>query len=75
MKKDSFLEELQKRAGEQQFVLHDIPFPNFFLLVSRRLGENPWKIMIPLCAGIAIGLHLFLGESFDEKILWLFGSI
>lgn len=75
MKKDKFLEELLKRAEEQQMVLHDIPFPGLFLFVSKRLGEYPWKIFIPLSVGLAILLHLFAGKIFDERILWLFGGL
>lgn len=75
MKKDKFLEELLKRAEEQQLVLHDIPFPGLFLFISKKLGEYPWKVFIPLAVGLAIGAHLMGGKVFDEHILWLFGGL
>lgn len=75
MKKDSILVELQKRASEQHMVLHDVPFPEIFLFVSKKLGEYPWKFFIPLAVTLTILLHLILQKSFDEWILWLFGSL
>lgn len=75
MKKDKFLVELLKRAEEQQVVLHDIPFPGFFLFVSKKLGEYPWKILIPLSVGLAIVFHVWIGKAFDERVLWLFGAL
>jgi len=75
MKKDTFLKELLKRAEEQHIVLHDVPMPGVFLFVSKRFGETPWKIFIPLSVGLAILLHLVAGRSFDERILWLFGGL
>ena len=75
MKKDNFLQELQKRADEQHTVLHDVPLPGVFLFVSKRFGENPWKLLIPLSVVLTIFLHLTIGKEFDEKILWLFGSL
>lgn len=75
MKKDKFLEELLKRADEQQIVLHDVPFPGLFLFVSKRLGEYPWRTLIPVSIGLSILLHLVVGKGFDEKVLWLFGAI
>jgi len=75
MKKDKFLTELLKRAEEQQIVMYDVPFPRLFLFVSKKLGEYPWKFFLPFSVGLAIILHVFVGKSFDERILWLFGGL
>ena len=75
MKQDKFLQELLKRADEQQIVLHDVPMPRLFLWVGKKLGEYPWKIFIPLSVVLAIGLHVLIGKTFDEKMLWLFGAL
>jgi hypothetical protein len=75
MKKDKFLKELLQRAEEQQLVLHDVPFPGVFLFVSKKLGENPWKLVIPIGVTLAIVCHTVLQQSFDERILWLFGGL
>lgn len=75
MKQDKFLQELLKRAEEQQVVLHDVPVPGVFLWVGKKFGEYPWKIFIPLSVVMAIVLHLGFGKPFDEWILWLFGAL
>ena len=75
MKKHSFLEELQQRASEQHVVMHDVPFPKVFLFISRVFGEYPWKFFIPAAVVSTLLLHFFIGRSFDERILWLFGAL
>lgn len=75
MKEDKFIRELQKRATEQQIVLHGVPFPGLFLFVSKKLGEYPWRLIIPFSVGLSIVFHYFIGKGFDEKILWLFGAL
>ena len=75
MKKDKLLQELIARAQEQQIVLHDVPFPEFFLFISRKLGEHPWKIFVPLGVLLSIVLHALWGKLFDETVLWIFGGL
>lgn len=71
MKKNNILTRLQQRA-QDQYILHDVPFSGIFLLVSRLLGENPWRIIIPFSFLITVLLQLFLGKAFDEYILGIF---
>lgn len=75
MTKHKFLDTLQQRAVEQHIVLREVPFPKVFLFISRQLGEYPWRILIPMAVIFSLFLHVILGKAFDERILWLFGSL
>lgn len=74
MEKDKILQSLQERAQEQQ-ILRDVPFAKCFIFLSTVLGENPWKIVIPLSFGITILLHIFWGNMFDNAIFTVFKTL
>lgn len=74
MEKNNTLQELFKRASEQQ-VVTKIPLSGLFLLVSRTIGSNPWRILIPFSFLMVLFLHLGIGQRFDNAILWLFGGL
>lgn len=75
MQQDKFLQELLKRADEQHIVLHDVPFPQFFLFVSKKLGENPWRFFIVFSIILTIILHTIFLRRFDSMILQVFGGL
>lgn len=72
---DKVIQQLIKRADEQHLVLYDVPFPGLFLFVSKNLGDNPWKIFIPAALILTAFLRIVGGVEFDNKILWIFGSL
>ncbi|HET9946864.1 MAG TPA: hypothetical protein VFQ63_02265 [Patescibacteria group bacterium] len=75
MQKNDFLTQLQKRASEQDMILHGVFFPHVFVFISRYLGESPWRWLIPLSVILTIIFQMLWGWAFDEKILWLFGGL
>lgn len=74
MKQNNILDSLKQRAQEQQ-VVYKVPFPHFFLFLSKTLGENPWRVLIPIAFFLTIIFHLMFGNLYDERILWLFGAL
>lgn len=74
MEKNSVIAALQERAREQQ-ILQRLPFPHFFVLVTNLLGENPWRILIPIAVGLTLLFHALWGRAYDEAILWLFSYV
>lgn len=75
MSENNFIHTLQQRASEQKLVVLNVPFPQIFLFISARLGESPWKILIPTAILLTFLLRIIKGVVFDEAILWLFGAI
>ncbi len=75
MKNPEFLNELQKRATEQQVLSKGIPFSRVFFFLSYWLGNHPWRILIPFSFLLTILFHNSLGIRYDEMILKLFGKI
>ena len=74
MKQNDIINSLQQRAKEQNF-LYKVPFPYMFFFLSKTIGENPWRFLIPVSLVITLVLHMLLGKFFDERILWLFGEL
>lgn len=72
MKKNNFLQKLQERAGEQQRLYREIPFPTFFSFIARHLGNHPWRPLIPLSVVVSFFLYFFFGKSYIEFVLWIF---
>lgn len=75
MNEHEFLLQLQQRAKEQQKLMHDVPFPRVFTLVSEWLGNHPWRFLIPLAFLLTFLLHDLFGKSYDEFILSIFGGL
>lgn len=65
---------LRERARELQ-LLQGLPFPQFFLFITHLLGENPWRILLPLSALLTILLHIIFGKAYDEVVLWFFSYL
>ena len=74
MNENEFLLKLQKRAKEQETLVHNVPFPTFFKTVGIWFGNHPWRTMIPFALLISFLLHLILGRFYDDIILKLFGG-
>lgn len=74
MEKNNILIKLEQRVKEQQIV-QTVPFKNLFLFLSQLLGENPWRIIIPISLLITLFLQLVFGKVFDEIILTIFGGL
>jgi len=72
MKKSKFLQELQKRATEQQKLRRDIPYPRLFQFIGVHLGNHPWKPLIPISVIVSFVFYIILGNIYIEFILWLF---
>lgn len=72
MQKTDFLQELQKRAQEQQKLRQEIPFPKVFQFVSLHLGNHPWRPLIPISVVISFLLYAFFGKTYIEFVLWIF---
>jgi len=75
MDEREFLLKLQQRAKEQHKLMHDVPFPSVFALVSEWLGIHPWRILIPFAFLLTFILHAALGHRYDEFILYIFGGL
>ena len=74
MNEREFLLTLQQRAKEQEKLINDMVFPRVFKTVSNWLGNHPWRILIPLAFIFSIILHVFIGKSYDNLILRIFGG-
>lgn len=74
MERNNVLIALKERVKEQQ-LLQSLPFPQVFLFITHLLGENPWRVLVPLSALLTILLHIFFGKVYDETILWLFSYL
>jgi hypothetical protein len=75
MNEHDFIENLKKKAKDQEKIIKNTPFPKIFMLVSFWLGNHPWKILIPLSILLTILFHLVLGRRYDEFVLKIFGKI
>lgn len=58
-------------GGDSVFGYLDTPFGRF---VAAQLGVNPWKILVPVAAGIAVFLRLVFGRRFSELVLRVLGG-
>jgi hypothetical protein len=75
MNEREFLLKLQTRAKEQQKLMHNMPFPRAFTIISEWLGNHPWRLLIPFAFFLTLLFHGILGSKYDELILKIFGSL
>lgn len=69
-----FLEELERRAKEQEQILTQMPYEKVFITTSLWLGQHPWRILIPLAVILTLLFRLILGYRYYELILKMFGG-
>ena len=74
MSENDFLYKLQQRAREHDQLMRRVPSPIFFNWMASRLGENPYRIIIPLAFFLSLMLQLFFGKAYDDSILKIFGG-
>lgn len=75
----SFYAQLQWRLEENKklykeprsFVVLDSSFGKF---VASQLGVNPWKVLVPVAAAVALILRLIFGREFSDFILRVLGG-
>ena len=75
MKERDFLQQLQERAREQQHLMHSVPFPQAFIIISEWLGTHPWRLLIPLAFVASMVFRAIWGQAYDDFILTIFGKI
>ncbi len=75
MNEHEFLQELKKRANEQEKLMQRIFMPKLFLKISIWLGNHPMRIIIPLAAISTLILRSILGPSYYSFILKIFGKL
>ena len=74
MNERDFLQKLEKRAEEQEKIMHGVPFPEFFTTISIWLGTHPWRILIPLSFVITILFQALWGNRYDTFVLRILGG-
>lgn len=74
MNEREFLNQLEKRAQEQEAIIKKMPFQGLFTTTSLWLGEHPWRILIPAALVITLLLRLTLGSGYYNLILKIFGG-
>lgn len=75
MNEQQFLKKLQYRAREQEKLIKGMIFPKLFMSIGLRLGNHPWRILIPLAFILSLIFHYLLGTKYDELILKIFGKL
>ena len=74
MNEHDFLHKLQQRASEQEQIMKRVPFPIFFSWIASSLGQNPYRLLIPLAFLLSLILQFALGKSYDDNMLKIFGG-
>ncbi len=74
MNESEFLQQLQKRAHEQERLIKNSLYPQIFLRISNWFGKHPWRVIIPIAFLISLLLWILLGHAYFEKILRIFGG-
>lgn len=74
MNERDFLQRLEKRAQEQEKIMHGVPFPHVFTTVSIWLGTHPWRILIPIAFVITVLLQAIFEHRYDTYVLRLLGG-
>ncbi len=74
MNERKFLQELENRMSEQEKIMKDMIFPNFFLRVSATLGIHPWRVLVPTAFLLSLLLQLTMHKPYDDVILKIFGG-
>lgn len=69
MNEREFLQQLQKRAREQEQAIATIPF---FAFVAKWLSNHPWRYLIPLAFIVSLLLRGLIGSHYTDLILKLF---
>lgn len=72
MNEREFIEELKKRAKEQEAVVKEMPFPKIFAAASVWLGVHPWRFLIPLALIITVIFRFIFGASYTDFFLSIF---
>lgn len=75
MNEHEFILKLQQRASEQQRIIKGMLFPKLFTQISIWLGDNPYRVLIPLAFLFSLILHFSFGKGYDNLILKIFGGI
>lgn len=75
MNEADFIQKLQKRATEQERIIHSSPFPKLFLLISIWLGKHPWRIIIPISILFTMILRIINGKDYTDFILSIFKNL
>lgn len=74
MNERQFLKQLEKRAEEQEKIMHGVPFPHIFAAVSVWLGTHPWRILIPIAFVVTLFFQALGGARFDDFVLRTLGG-
>ncbi|MDE2589565.1 MAG: hypothetical protein KGL95_07865, partial [Patescibacteria group bacterium] len=74
MNERDFLRTLEKRAQEQEKIMHGVPFPETFTAISIWLGTHPWRILIPIAFVITVLLQAIFERRYDTFVLRLLGG-
>jgi len=75
MNEHEFLEQLKKRASEQEKLIRGVFMPKVFLKISMWLGNHPMRIIIPLAVISTLILRSVFGPSYYNLILKIFGKL
>jgi len=75
MNEHEFIKTLRERAKEQEKLITSMPLPRIFSSVSLSLGNHPWRLLIPIALIITLLFRAFIGKSYDDFILILFGKL
>lgn len=75
MNENEFIQQLQKRAQDQEALLSHIPLSGIFMKVSSWLGKHPWRLLIPLACILSLFLRSVGGSAYTDLILRLFKGL
>jgi len=75
MDEREFIHKLQRRAKEQETLMHGVPAPSLFFKISLWLGRHPWRLLIPLAFLISLLFRNIFGPSYIDLILLIFRKI
>lgn len=74
MKEINFIQELEKKAGEQKRLLETEILPDWAKGAGEWLVVNPWRVLVPLASIMYLVSRIMYGERLREMILALFGG-
>lgn len=75
MKEHEFILKLQTRAKEQEQLMKNMPYSEFFLFISQWLSDHPWRYLIPLAFIVSLFFRSIFGAHYTNFILWLFSRL
>ena len=70
----SFIAELERKAIEQHKLVETQMIPGWARGLGDWLAVNPWRVIVPSSVVVYLFLRTFLGLSYREFILGLFGG-